>query len=65
MRRTILKPNILLQEVKHIKNISNPELKSTQEGAFQSLDLTEIMRKYEHPEVQCLQTQHWGESEQS
>jgi len=52
MRHTILKPNILVQEIKHIKNISNPELQGTQEGAFQSLDLTEIMRKHEHPELQ-------------
>lgn len=61
MRHTILKPNILVQEIKHIKNISNLELQDTQEEAFQSLDLTEIMRKHEHPELQCL----GRESEQS
>ena len=61
MRHIILKPNILVQEIKHIKNISNLELQDTQEEAFQSLDLTEIMRKHEHPELQCL----GRESEQS
>ena len=61
MRHIILKPNILVQEIKHIKNISNLELQDTQEEAFQSLDLTEIMRKHEHPELQCL----GKESEQS